>query len=277
MPEIVSALLALARKNGYGKVVARVPLSNAGPFLARAFHREAAIPDFYPDGGPQLFLTRFLSPERAREHLPEAFGWSGTMVAAAIARRPKKRFMVERCRESDAARMSRLYQSVFSSYPSPIFDPGYLKDAMRRHVDFFRIRKDGDIVALGACEMEEEFSAVEMTDFAVLSEFRGTGMAGRLLAGMEAAMRTKGFRTAYATARTRSPAMNRTFQRGGYRRCGKLVNHAHIAGGIESFWVWFKPLADVEAPLVGLTDETFMISRRVFSRMGVRKRAKGLC
>jgi putative beta-lysine N-acetyltransferase len=115
---------------------------------------------------------------------------------------------------------------------------------MAAHTRFFGIREKGRIAALGSCEMDPDHGAVEMTDFAVSPESRGRGLAGRLLAQMEAAMRREGMRLAFTISRSTSPAMNITFKRGGYRFAGALYNNTHIGGDIESMWVWYKRLAD---------------------------------
>ena len=38
---------------------------------------------------------------------------------------------------------------------------------------------------------------------------------------------------------------NITFKRCRYRFGGKLTNNTHIAGQIESMWVWYKRLSDL--------------------------------
>jgi putative beta-lysine N-acetyltransferase len=79
-----------------------------------------------------------------------------------------------------------------------------------------------------------------MTDFAILPEFRGDGLAGAMLGGMELTLGRIGISTAYTIARAVSYGMNITFARAGYRYAGTLINNTHIAGGLESMNVWHK-------------------------------------
>jgi putative beta-lysine N-acetyltransferase len=146
------------------------------------------------------------------------------------------------CGPEHAEAMSRVYETVFPSYPFPIHDPGYLRETMRSHVDYFGILREGEIVALSSSEMDLKGSNVEMTDFATLPEYRGLGLAGFLLQEMEKAMKGRGIHTAYTIARAVSPGMNITFSRRGYIYGGTLVNNTQISGTIESMNIWYKSL-----------------------------------
>ena len=137
--------------------------------------------------------------------------------------------------------MSRVFQAVFKTYPFPIFDANYLSEVIKKKQShFFGIRKNDRIVAIAASETDLPNQGVEMTDFATLPEFRGQGLAGRLLTDMEHSMQKKGMRTSFSIARAVSPAMNKLFAKNGYSFGGTLGNNSNIAGRIESMNVWYK-------------------------------------
>ena len=244
---IIPELSRLARKNGYGKILAKVSESLSENFRRAGYRTEARIPDFFKNGDAVLFMSLFVNPERTEEQRPVAVEESLAAVAETPAERSKdgaEAADVVECGPDDAAEMSRLYRQVFSTYPFPIHNPSFLIRAMAGDTRFFSIREEGRIAALGSCEMDPENGTVEMTDFAVSRQSRGKGLAGRLLVRMEAAMADCGMRVAYTISRSVSPAMNITFKKGGYRFSGALKNNTHISGRIESMWVWYKRLAD---------------------------------
>jgi len=244
--DIIPALARLARKRGYGKILAKVPESVARGFARAGYNIEARIPGFFQNGDAALFMAFFLNPRRDEERRPGAVEQSAAAVAAAPTGRNDTgpNGMVETCDPADAAEMSHLYRQVFDSYPFPIHEPAFLSRAMAADTRFFCIREAGRIVALGSCEMDPENGTVEMTDFAVAPGSRGKGLAARLLAPMEAEMAHREIRLAFTISRSASPAMNITFKRAGYQYAGALVNNTHIGGRIESMWVWYKLLGD---------------------------------
>jgi putative beta-lysine N-acetyltransferase len=90
--------------------------------------------------------------------------------------------------------------------------------------------------------MDGEAANVEMTDFAVLPEYRGRNIAVHLLMLMEEEMRRREYITAYTIARSLSYGMNATFAKLQYTYTGTLINNTNISGQLESMNVWFKPL-----------------------------------
>ena len=73
-------------------------------------------------------------------------------------------------------------------------------------------------------------------------DWRGRGIAVRLLEQMEEEMVRMGMRTAYTIARALSYGMNKTFGKMGYTYSGTLTNNSNISGRIESMTVWHKKL-----------------------------------
>lgn len=243
VPTIIPAMARLAKRNGYGKIIAKVPQSHAGAFTAAGFATEAEIPGYGRGRRDLRFMARFMNDRRRREYDPEQVRRT-LRRADAPETRPAagSTWETDRCRVADVPEMSRIYRDVFDSYPFPIHDSGYLKQSLGVTARYFCIRRNHRPVALAAAEIDSHNQAVEMTDFAVLPEWRRNGFAGALLRRMESEMIRQGMATAYTIARISSPGMNRLFRRSGYARAGKLTNNTHIGGRIESMLVWYKRL-----------------------------------
>lgn len=244
LPGIVADLDRLARRNGYGKIGAKVPAADAAFFMKNGYSVEARIPGFFGPDRDGLYLARFCRPERSREGHPEAVERALALldtVAPAPPRRPRPEGVV-RCGPSDAPAMSALYRRVFASYPFPVFDPGYLAGVMAGDVAYFGVRRQERLVAVAAAEIDRRHRAAEVTDFAVVPGWRGRELAGRLLAVMEAELAGRGICIAFSIARLRAPAMSVVFKRAAYAFGGCLVNNTQIAGAIETMAVWSKSL-----------------------------------
>jgi putative beta-lysine N-acetyltransferase len=243
---VAAALDELAVRRNYGKILARVPTRAAAVFLKRGYRVEARIPGFYRGRRTALFLARYPNPARARERDPKGLETVVNLAteykSAANSRTNSQTETAVPCGPEDAGEMAAVFRRVFRSYPYPVFDPKHLAAVMAGPSRYFCIRRRRAIAALAAAEMDSEESCVEMTDFAVLPEYRGGQMAVSLLARMQREAVRTGMRTAFTIARTRSTAINAVFARRGYRHAGTLTNNTHISGVIQSMAVWYKSL-----------------------------------
>lgn len=243
---IVNDLVVFARKKSYSKIFAKVLENSKSVFLNSNFTIEASIPDFFKNE-TCYFMSYFLNNERKIEK-------DKNTVNNVIATAKKKREKIFNIGElssdfschclscKDVDEMVEIYKVVFDTYPFPIYNPEYLKEIMESHVKFFGIRKGNKLIALSSAECDHESKTVEMTDFATLPEFRGSGLALYLLDKMENEMKSEGYRMSFTIARAISFGMNITFAKCGYDFGGTLVNNTNISGKIESMNVWYKNL-----------------------------------
>ncbi|MEE4355376.1 MAG: putative beta-lysine N-acetyltransferase [Desulfococcaceae bacterium] len=246
LPDIIPAMERLAQEKDYEKILTKVADSQSPPFMDAGYRQEARIPGFFQGRRDGLFLCKYFTESRKVEKHPVQVrkNWDSIQCKgnSAVKTAPPALFPVTPCTLSDAREMSGFYAKIFPTYPFPLFDPQYIADTMSSHVRYFCIRKKGRIAALAAAEQDKENGNAEMTDFAVSPRWRRQKMATALLREMEKEMRKNGMITAYTIARTLSPGINMTFKKTGYQFGGKLLNNTHIAGGIESMWVWYKDL-----------------------------------
>jgi len=248
---LMSELRTLAQKNNYTKIFAKIPQSKAKAFLNEGYLLEAQIPGFFKGQEAACFLAYYLDPARqiprSVEELERVLALaqkkqrtSSTPIASSPLSIPS--LALRACTAQDAPAMSQLYKQVFPSYPFPIDDPGYIRQTMETHVQYYAFESEGKLVALSSAEMDVHHKNVEMTDFATLPEYQGQGLAVQLLNHMESCMTVKGMITAYTIARAISASMNITFAKQGYCYNGRLINNTQISGQIESMNVWSKPL-----------------------------------
>lgn len=250
---LICRMEAKAHREGYGKIIAKIPERVQSPFLSRGYRVEARVPKFFSDGQTGLFVCRYRDPDRSIMDNEDTVA-STLKIASKKKERPavrRKPFDESTMPDNlelriltfdDTVDLAHLYQAVFASYPFPIHQPEYLTKTMQDNIIYFGVYDHGKLIAAASCETDRENKNSEMTDFAVLPKYRGKRLARFLLAQMEKTMAQKGFRTLYTIARATSVGMNVTFARSGYTFGGTLVNNTHIAGKIESMNVWHKIL-----------------------------------
>lgn len=244
--KIAGQLNELADRNGYSKIIAKIPVSSAKTFFDQGYLQEASIPGFYRGKETALFLVRFLQLSRSRagnlEKINDILTLAQKQAQKSFGRSYDSGAVIRECTADDAEKMSQIYQAVFPTYPFPISNPSYLIETMQNHIVYFGAEHDHHLVSLASSEMDIHNQNVEMTDFATLPQHRGCSLAVVLLKKMEAAMCKRGMKTAYTIARAASAGMNITFARAGYIFSGTLVNNTNISGSIESMNIWYKAL-----------------------------------
>jgi len=252
MPKILDDLDSLANFYGYSKIFAKVPKASAKTFFEYGYISEAKISRFFNGTEDCIFMAKYMDNKRNTEIDKDL---NRKVLDVALSKKLEnsfknnsvdynlpKEFSFKKAKPSDASKMAALYSKVFNSYPFPVSDPQYIKETMNDNVIYFGVLKGNYIFALSFCEMCLEDKNVEMTDFAVVPDYRGHKFAYFLLGEMEKEMRKREIKTAYTIARSTSYGMNSTFAKCGYSFKGRLIKNTQIGGDIEDMNVWSKAL-----------------------------------
>lgn len=244
---ILPTIDRLAHDNHYEKILAKVPWGSKSAYEKQGYVQEAVIPKYFKNQEHAVFMCKYLSSRRRQiTHRQKVLDI--LCLAKKKKQQPSKKNgarcpATRICRPEDGVEMSRVFRSVFKTYPFPIFDADYLSTVMKKkQVRYFCIENHQQISALAASEIDLDHKGVEMTDFATLPEFRGQGFAGCLLENMEREMAGLGMRMFFSIARALSPGMNALFAGRGYDFGGTLLNNTNISGRIESMNVWYRRL-----------------------------------
>jgi len=244
--DVVARLDAMAKRNGYGKIFAKVPAWVWDTFKSAGYLKEAIIPGFFSGKTDGLFIAKFLAPERQISKTDEKAFRSIKTTDLGPAESSKltgeTEYPVESIRSEDAKEISGIYRNNFKTYPFPIHDPVFVKQMLDQGVRYYGIRIKGRLVAVAAIELDRKEKNAEMTDFATLPQWQGCGFAGRLLRHMASEARKIGIITAYTIARADSLGMNLVFKKNGFCFAGLLKNNSQIGGGIKDMTVWYRDL-----------------------------------
>jgi len=246
-PAIIPYIEDLADKFQYTKYFAKVPSRFAPAFINAGYIVEAAIPRFFDGEDDVLFLAKYKTAER---HVPEhdalqAFQDLLIQPATNMSAELDGGLCIRKLTETDINAMIEVFKCVFETYPFPIFEPAFLLKSMREDGTlYFGVFQDERLIAVSSAECNAEEKNAEMTDFAVLPEFRGKRLAIHLLSFMENALANEDFKTFYTISRLKSLSMNKTFYNSGYKYSGTLIQNTQISGNIESMNIWYKNVAE---------------------------------
>lgn len=233
----------LAEERKYGKIFAKISKKLADKIDLDFYSVEAEIPDFYEKGNSCVFLCRYYNNERKNEkHEKEIEKILEIAVDKKdLNRKFNKPYDIRKLDKKDSNDMAEIYKKVFTSYPFPIFDSNYLCETMDENIEYIGAFVEDRLIGIASAEKYPESYSAEMTDFAVLPEYRGNGIAGILLEALENELIGRGgYKFFYTIARALSYGMNITFGQGEYKFAGTLKNNTNISGSLESMNVWYK-------------------------------------
>jgi beta-lysine N6-acetyltransferase len=246
--EIISTLEQLAFHKGYSKIFCKIHPGVLPSFLINGYAIEAFIPRFFEGKTDCLIVSKFFDEERGRPPVEELKLFSEWLKKGENSD-PKSiinnslQYKLCNLGINDVISITELFKKVFETYPFPVHDPDYILKTMREaKAKYFGIRDGDKLIAVSTAEVDIKSENAEMTDFAVLPEYRGAGIAYRLLHVMEEDIKADDIKTVYTIARLREPGMNITFIRAGYKYSGTLVNNTNIGGEIDSMNIFYKHL-----------------------------------
>lgn len=243
-PGILSFMNNLALNDGYTKIIAKVPSEQKTLFLGDGYENEACIKKFYKGENDVYFLSKYFSKERQefKEKNEILMITEFCIGKGDITSTPKldEKFSIQELCKEHIPQMVRIYKSVFETYPFPIFEGNYILKTMRKNVDYYGIFENEKLIAISSSEKDIENSNTEMTDFAILPEYRGNNLSYHLLCRMQKDALKKGIKTAYTIARANNIGINMTFAKMFYEFGGTLIKNTNICGSIETMNVWYN-------------------------------------
>jgi len=228
----------LARKEGYSKIVAKVPEQRLSLFENRKFVTEGRIENSRYER--YFFVSKYLSEKRREvKNLDEINDVIDTALSCG-QKDESSDYNIRALTEKDIDQQIEIYKEVFKSYPFPIYDRDFILETMNGNVAYYGVFEGDKMIATSSADIDQKSECAEMTDFATLPEHRGKGFAVTLLKKMEQDLQEKGITSFFTIARSVSYGMNKTFSRCGYAYSGTLYNNTNINGEIESMNIWYK-------------------------------------
>lgn len=242
LPGLAQALIGMAREYRLSKVIFYA-LEDAAPYLeAAGYLLEGRMPRFFA-GREAFCYAYFVDTQRGRSPF---FSREDELLALVSKHKAQSQpllpegYVVKPLAAGDVEALVQLYRTVFSSYPSPLLDPDYVKKIMASHVYFLAAFHDGRPVSAASAEIDHANLNAEMTDCATLREHRGRGLLTMLLDLLEKEMWKLHMGVIYSLSRAGSYGMNASLHRLGYVFKGRFINNCHIDGRFENMNLWVK-------------------------------------
>lgn len=242
--EIKAEIENLAEENSYSKIICLIRTDDLPDFILSGYKVEAYVPKFFDGKTDCIMVSKFLTEQRAKTPRKQLGLFSDLLEITEVEDNYEKlqNFRMESLNESHADEIAKILQQTFASYPFPIETENILKGIQENRLFYFGIWDGDRIVGLSGAEINHKEKHAEVTDFAVLPEYRGKRFAFHLLKFTEENLKQKNIKTAYAIARLSELGMNKTLLNASYKYSGTLVNNTHIAGQIESMNIYYKHL-----------------------------------
>jgi lysine 2,3-aminomutase len=243
--QLIPKLDKLAEEEHYTKIFAKVQAEVLPVFISNNYVIEGFVPHFYNGLTDCLFVSKFLDkkrkiiPTKELEFLRELL--QNANEINQNEHNKELNFSIKKLQVPDAKQITEIFKMVFETYPFPVHNPEYIEETIEKHgTQYFGVYKNERLIGVSTAEIDLENKNSEMTDFAVLPEYRGQNIALKLLGKMEKEMKILGVKTCYTIARLNQPGMNKTFLKAGYKYTGTLVNNTNIGGNIESMNILYK-------------------------------------
>lgn len=237
-----AVLLRAASAFRFGKAIAMVQEQEKEGFIG-TFREEGRIPGFF-SGKDAVCLAAYTDTARS---IPADRSTADEIVAVAREKAgsssPAVRspYPLRRAEVADSSALASFYRSIFQdSYPTPVSDPAYLARAIDGSSVFWLMEDGGRICGAASLETDMEHRNAEVTDCAVLPDYRGQGLLHSLVRHLEEDAREMGLYCLYSLSRALLPGINIVLSSAGYRWHGRLVNNCRICGGYEDMNIWQK-------------------------------------
>lgn len=149
-------------------------------------------------------------------------------------------YTIRNATEADIEEMIKLFATVFSTYPSPIYNDEYLKQSMHEKVLYKVAVYNEKIVSIASADMDKENLNAEITDCATYPAYGGNGILSNIIYSLECDLKSKGFITLYSLSRSINPSINFVLSKHNYNYTGRLINNCNICGTFEDMNIWVK-------------------------------------
>lgn len=214
--------------------------------LEKGYQCEGKI-DRYFLGSDGYFFSKFFDPLRKNSNQwmkeDEILLNASERIHVSKHPSPPNDLQFFQLTDRNALEMSQLYQKVFQVYPTPLHDPNYIKETIKRGTLYFGFMNGQEIISAASVEVNLTYKNAEFTDCATLFEYRKHGLMKILVDKLENVLRENGIFCVYSLARALSFGMNRVLYQKEYRYRGRLTNNCYIFDKLEDMNIWVKDLS----------------------------------
>lgn len=241
--QIIEQLKKISREEKAGKIIAYARDQEKSSFEKHGFIQEGIIQGYFL--GQDAYCYSYFNDLQRRysNHLLEEDRILEETLAQVYETNPVSQFgeyHIRNASESDADNLALFMGNLFTTYPTPVHRPEYLKEIIRGKTLFKLALHGGKLVCAASADRNKDLLNAEITDCVTHPDYRGQGLTGHLICLLEQDLTACGYMALYSLARAMSPAINRALRKNGFEYGGRLINNCSIMGTIEDMNIWSK-------------------------------------
>ncbi|WP_297418175.1 putative beta-lysine N-acetyltransferase [Clostridium sp.] len=236
-------IIHFASKLHLGKIICNCNIDLFDTFINTGFILEGKI-DGYFKGIDAFCMSYFISSDRK---LCTNFSQKDLLVKDCQAikntyvhQANNPIYTIRNATKDDIEELTKLFSTVFLTYPSPVYNKEYIKQTMNEKVLYKVAVYAGSIVSVASADMDKENLNAEITDCATYPAYRGKGILSNIIFSLERNLKAKGFLTLYSLSRAINPSINFILSKHNYHYTGRMVNNCNICGTFEDMNIWVK-------------------------------------
>ena len=115
-----------------------------------------------------------------------------------------------------------------------------LEQAIHSNSVFVLMEDGSKLCGAASLEVDKGYRSAEVTDCAVLPDYRGQGILATLVDRLEEEAKHLELTCLYSLSRALQPGINMVLSAAGYRWYGRLINNCRICSGFEDMNIWQK-------------------------------------
>lgn len=247
MDPFMQALKRQAREKKCDKLIFYVRLHEQSVINAYMTRYEGMISSFF-NGEDAHIYALFLDEGRHEPALNQLEKNVARLVKRRMGKGPDHKFelppgfFMRWAEKKDAKQMSRLYQKVFKSYPTPMNDPSFISEMMDNDVYFLVVDHDRQVVSACSADLLTPFCSAELSDCATYRQYRSRQLLSYQVAHLVPRLKKIGVKTLFSYSRSVSHGMNLVNAKHGFTFGGRMVQNSNICGRLENMNIWYKQL-----------------------------------
>lgn len=242
----IQVIERIAKKEKVEKIIIKSRLEDYKQFIEQGFLAEAII-DGYFLGSDCYFFSKYLKVERSYNNQLQVEEDIITSVQqlkrSPDVIMPPIEYQLKKVSEQEAHLLAGLYREIFQVYPTPLFDPEYIKKTMKDGTIYYAFSYNNEFISAASAEVNQVFRNAELTDCATKKDHRKFGLMKILLKKLEEELFEQGIFCSYSIARSLSFGTNAVLHQLGYRYRGRFINNCYIFDKLEDMNVWVKSLS----------------------------------
>lgn len=240
-------IICFASSQQMGKIICNSDIENSELLIEAGFCVEGKIDGFFK-GKDALCMSYFIDSKRKVSidsvqkdilidrslNIQNTYSKSSNNIST---------YSIRTAMPKDIGQIIELFSTVFSTYPSPVYDENFIKETMNGKVLYKVAVLEGKIIGIASADMDTDNLNAEITDCATYPEHRGKGILSNIIYQLEEDLKKMDFITLYSLSRSINPGINMVLSKHNYKYTGRLINNCNICGAFEDMNIWTKNIS----------------------------------